>query len=73
MIALQILGTVAGAIVQICDHDGFTPLGAALETESGLGEFGEMKRYPIGHFDIYTGDDFERSVADELDFVGRHL
>ncbi|MEI2672067.1 MAG: hypothetical protein V9G13_13355 [Marmoricola sp.] len=29
--------------------------------------------YDAGHFDIYVGDDFEQVVADELDFLGRHV
>jgi fermentation-respiration switch protein FrsA (DUF1100 family) len=33
----------------------------------------EVKRYPIGHFDIYVGEWFERAVADQTDFLKRHL
>ena len=33
----------------------------------------EVKRYPIGHFDIYVGEAFERAVADQADFLQRHL
>ena len=33
----------------------------------------EVKRYPIGHFDIYVGDAFERAVADQTEFLSRHL
>ncbi|WP_232376498.1 alpha/beta hydrolase [Amycolatopsis aidingensis] len=34
---------------------------------------GEIKRYPIGHFDIYLGEWFERAVADQTEFLRRHL
>lgn len=34
---------------------------------------GEVKRYPIGHFDIYVGDSFERAVTDQIEFLRRHL
>lgn len=34
---------------------------------------GEVKRYPIGHFDIYLGDNFERAVTDQTEFLRRHL
>lgn len=34
---------------------------------------GKVKRYPIGHFDIYVGDDFERAVTDQTEFLRRHL
>ena len=33
----------------------------------------EIKHYPIGHFDIYVGEWFERAVADQRDFLLRHL
>lgn len=34
---------------------------------------GEIKRYPIGHFDIYLGEWFERAVSDQTEFLQRHL
>jgi fermentation-respiration switch protein FrsA (DUF1100 family) len=34
---------------------------------------GELIEYAIGHFDIYLGDDFERAVADQIEFLDRHL
>ena len=33
----------------------------------------ELRRYPIGHFEIYVGEPFERAVADQVDFLMRHL
>ncbi|TSA10631.1 MAG: alpha/beta hydrolase [Comamonadaceae bacterium] len=33
----------------------------------------EVKSYPNGHFDYYSGTGFEQIVADELDFLTRHL
>ena len=56
-------------LLQICDHDSIIPKSAAEETEKKLGKYAEVKHYPIGHFDIYVGDDFERSVRDQLDFL----
>lgn len=32
-----------------------------------------VKRYPIGHFDIYFGAHFETSVADQIAFLDHHL
>jgi len=34
---------------------------------------GELRTYPIGHFDIYRGAPFERAVADQLHVLRRHL
>ncbi|MFB6143283.1 MAG: hypothetical protein ABEJ30_08095 [Halorientalis sp.] len=33
----------------------------------------EHEQYPIGHFDPYTGEWFDEVVADERDFLERHL
>ena len=60
-------------LLQICDHDSITPKSAALETVKKLGKFAEVKNYPIGHFDIYFGDNFEESVSDQLKFFKKHL
>jgi pimeloyl-ACP methyl ester carboxylesterase len=33
----------------------------------------EVKSYPCGHFGIYTGPLWERAVADQAEFLARHL
>jgi hypothetical protein len=58
-------------LIQICDHDSLAPISP--ETEKELRRYAEVKRYPIGHFDIYIGDDFKRSVNDQLSFFKKHL
>jgi fermentation-respiration switch protein FrsA (DUF1100 family) len=60
-------------LLQICEKDSITPLSAAEETEKNLGKWAEVKRYPIGHFDIYTGENFKKSVGDQLDFFRKYL
>ncbi|MGD8520765.1 MAG: acetylxylan esterase [Desulfobacterales bacterium] len=60
-------------LLQICEHDSITPKSAAEETEIKLGNFAEVKNYPIGHFDIYFGDNFEKSVSDQLEFFKKHI
>ncbi len=60
-------------LLQICDDDTIIPKSAAQETEKRLGKYAEVKHYPIGHFDIYRGENFERSVNDHIDFFKRHL
>lgn len=60
-------------LLQICDNDNITPKKAVEETEKSLGENAEIKHYPIGHFDIYSGDNFEKSVSDQIDFFKKHL
>jgi dienelactone hydrolase len=58
-------------LIQICEHDSLAPI--SVETEKELRKYAEVKRYPIGHFDIYIGDNFEISVSDQLDFLMKHL
>jgi pimeloyl-ACP methyl ester carboxylesterase len=60
-------------LLQICDHDSITPKSAAEETEKRLGKYAEAIHYPIGHFDIYIGDNFEKAVSDQLEFFKKHL
>jgi len=61
------------ALVQICKHDELTPIGAAEKAARIMGDLAEVRRYPIGHFDIYFGEPFERSVGDQVAFLRRHL
>ena len=67
----QIQNVRCPVLIQICDHDSLAPIRA--ETEKELRKYAEVKRYPIGHFDIYTGDNFEKAVSDQLEFFKKHL
>ncbi|MBA7636913.1 Quorum-quenching protein AidA [subsurface metagenome] len=58
-------------LIQICDHDSLALISA--ETAKELEKYAEVKHYPIGHFDIYHGDSFEKSVSDQLEFFKKHL
>jgi dienelactone hydrolase len=60
-------------LLLICENDELAPLSAAEETAKKLGDLAEVKRYPIGHFDIYIGENFTRSVSDQLDFLLKNL
>ncbi|BBH17762.1 alpha/beta hydrolase [Nocardioides baekrokdamisoli] len=56
----------------ICDHDSVTPPEETLAYAKTAPK-GEIKRYDAGHFDIYLGSAFEAVVADQTDFLARHL
>ena len=60
-------------LIQVGDRDVGLPSSVVEEAEKRLGKYAEVKHYPIGHFDIYVGNNFERSVTDQLDFYRRHL
>jgi len=56
----------------ICDHDSVTPPEETV-AYARTAPLGEIKRYDAGHFDIYLGTPFESVVADQTDFLTRHL
>jgi pimeloyl-ACP methyl ester carboxylesterase len=60
-------------LVQICMKDSVAPIAASEEVVRRLGARGEVCRYDIGHFEPYFGAPFERSVADQVEFLQRHL
>jgi hypothetical protein len=60
-------------LVQIADRDTVAPVKAAQQAAWRATGRGEVRTYPIGHFDIYTGEPFERAIADQLHFLRRHL
>ena len=60
-------------LLQICDNDEPLPKSAFEEAASKMGMHSEVKHYPIGHFDIYAGNNFEKSVSDQVDFYKKHL
>ena len=60
-------------LVQVADRDGIAPPQAAQDAAWLATGRAEVRTYPLGHFDIYVGEGFERSVSDQLFFLGRHL
>ncbi|MCK4755033.1 MAG: alpha/beta hydrolase [Calditrichia bacterium] len=60
-------------LIQVCENDNLVSVKSAQKVVEILGEKAEIKRYPIGHFDIYTGDHFEQPVRDQIEFFKKHL
>jgi uncharacterized protein len=56
----------------VADNDDLTVPGPVLKAARKAPR-AELKRYPISHFEIYLGEWFERAVADQADFLRRHL
>lgn len=56
----------------ICDHDSVTPPEETL-AYARTAPRGEIRTYAAGHFDIYLGQPFETVVADQTEFLTRHL
>jgi pimeloyl-ACP methyl ester carboxylesterase len=60
-------------LIQIADKDSVAPVKAAQDAAWRATGRAEVRTYPIGHFDIYTGAPFERAIADQLHFLRRHV
>ncbi len=56
----------------VCDTDTVAPAKATLR-HTAKAPRGEIHRYPVGHFDIYIGEHFERVVTDQLAFLHTHV
>lgn len=57
-------------LVCVCDGDSVAPSAATLRHARHAPRC-EVKVYPYGHFDIYTGQPFDTMLADQLDFLRR--
>ncbi|RMD82672.1 MAG: alpha/beta hydrolase [Candidatus Dadabacteria bacterium] len=60
-------------LICACASDSVAPVEAAKAAAARAGDRAELRVYPIGHFDIYRGEHFERAVSDQIDFLHRHL
>lgn len=63
----------APLLVQAGIHDSITPSAGARRAAANAGVWGELREYPIDHVDVYTEPAHQRILADQLDFVVRHL
>jgi pimeloyl-ACP methyl ester carboxylesterase len=60
------------ALVVIAEKDSLIP--AALQEKMAVRmPRGEVVKYPIGHFEIYTGNAFEQAVEKQAAFLKKHL
>jgi uncharacterized protein len=60
-------------LVQVADRDAVTSARAAQDAAFRATGKAEVRTYPIGHFEMFAGEAFERAVADQLHFLRRHL
>ena len=62
----------APILFAIAQDDAITPVPLA-QAAAARAPHAEVRTYPGGHFDIYVGATFERAVADQVEFLTRHL
>lgn len=66
-------GLRAPLLVQVGENDTVVPASAAIHAAGRAGGGGEVLRYPVDHFDVYDGPWQTRLLADQVDFIARHL
>jgi len=59
-------------LVQVATRDATTPPEPAIRAARAAPR-GELLTYDVRHFDVYVQPGFERTIADQLAFLGRHL
>src|SRR5438128_2328501 len=62
-----------GHVIEAAARDGSVAAPAAALRYAAIAPRGEVKRYPVGHFDIYRGEPFEQAVRDQTQFLVRNL
>ncbi|MFF0490595.1 alpha/beta hydrolase [Nocardia sp. NPDC004068] len=61
-------GIKVPVLYALCDNDSVAPIAPALKAAERT-KHAVVKRYPIGHFDIYFDDWFEKAVYDQIEFL----
>lgn len=57
----------------VAENDVLTPTDLALTAFAKANEPKELQILPGGHFDGYSGFNFERNASRQADFLKRHL
>ena len=60
------------SLLCVCRKDTVAPAKATLRHAAKM-PHGEVREYPLGHFDIYAGAGFEQVMADQLAFLQRQM
>ena len=53
----------------VCEHDNLVAPDSHVKAAQALGDKAVVKSYPIGHFDIYEGANFEAAVNEKIAFL----
>jgi pimeloyl-ACP methyl ester carboxylesterase len=61
------------ALYIVAEQDNVAPPSAVLEAARRTGVRAEVESYDCGHFEIYVGAVFEKSVSRQVEFLRRHV
>lgn len=56
-------------LIQVCENDTIVSKDSYKKVAQILGDKATVIHYPIGHFDIYKGSNFDQAVEDQLAFI----
>ena len=62
----------APTLIQLAKHDIVTPYKIAIKAAKRIPN-GEIRTYDCGHFDPYLEPHFDAVIADQIDFLNRHV
>ena len=57
----------------ICENDNNAAPDPYKKIEKILDKKVKIIKYPVGHFDIYSGEYFEKSINEQIAFLKRHI
>jgi fermentation-respiration switch protein FrsA (DUF1100 family) len=60
-------------LVQIGENDAVAPPDAAHRAARKAGRHADVRSYQVDHFDVYDGRWQQQALADQIEFLGRHL
>ena len=60
-------------LFQVGEHDAVAPPSAARAAAEKAGPYAELRTYPVDHFDVYDGAWQRQLLADQVDFLHRHV
>jgi pimeloyl-ACP methyl ester carboxylesterase len=60
-------------LILACEKDILVSMEAVEKVKKSMGDYCRVKTYPIDHFDIYQGEDFDNAVQDMLEFLAEIL
>jgi len=60
-------------LFQISGKDNLVSQISYKKTAKILGKYADVRVYPVGHFDIYIGENFEKAVFDQITFFKKHF
>jgi uncharacterized protein len=56
-------------LLQVCEYDNTVDPDSHTQVAHILGDKATLIKYPIGHFDIYHGDNFNKAVNAQVEFI----